>query len=305
MQKFIYFTDTHYGARPVNRKDDYNQSILDKLEFIFKLALKNGCSLLHGGDLFDSPKLGYFALNSLVHLLNKYRSHGLVLHTITGNEGHDGHQEQSPLTLLTKTGLIKNIDDYGFLDFENIRIIAGGHGTDPVQACIKYADKSKTNILLTHLTLVKTPVIFDHYLWEDFRVTVDAVCVAHYHPYQGIEDVNGIKFIAPGALSRRKKTKHDLDRIPKCVYIQVDKGISCKEIDIKCKKDIWTNNLKLEIEESISENLEVKEEIKNMKKMIDEEVIFTNIEDAMKSFGTKMNYSDSTIKYVIDSMKGA
>jgi hypothetical protein len=89
------------------------------------------------------------------------------------------------------------------------------------------------------------------------------------------------------------------------VYIQVDKGVvRFKEIDIKCEKDIWTNNLNLEIEESISQDLEVKEEIKNMKRLIDDTVIFHNIEDAIILFGKKRNHSEETIEYILKNMRG-
>lgn len=40
-------------------------------------------------------------------------------------------------------------------------------------------------ILLTHDTIVKEPVIFDHVLFEDYNTTADLVLLAHYHPYQG------------------------------------------------------------------------------------------------------------------------
>jgi DNA repair exonuclease SbcCD nuclease subunit len=303
MRKFIYFTDLHYGARPVNRKDDYNKSILGKLERVFQLAYKNECVLLYGGDLFDSPKIGFLAFNPLINLLNSYIERGLKLHVVMGNEGHDGHPEQSPLELLNSVGVVEIIRTYK--EFGDVRVIGAGHGTDPVISSNEYSSKSHTNILLTHHTLTKSPVIFEHYLWEDFKVPVEIVCVAHYHPYQGIEDVSGIKFIAPGALSRRKKTKHDIDRIPKCVYIQVENGIiKTKELDIKCEKDVWSNNLRLEIEESIADNTTVKDEITNMKNLIDEQVSFTNINDALRSFAKRINHTDETVNYILKAFGG-
>ena len=39
--KFIYFTDVHYGASPVCRKDNYNESILKKLKYIIEYAADN------------------------------------------------------------------------------------------------------------------------------------------------------------------------------------------------------------------------------------------------------------------------
>lgn len=315
MNKYIYFTDTHYGAKPINRSDKYNQSILKKFKFCLDLALKNKCIVLHGGDLFDAWKVPFIDLIKMMDVLHDFKSKGGLFYTIIGNDAHDGRLEQSPVKILEKANLVKLLD--GFIDDGDVRIIAAGHGSDPVTASVKYANTSQVCILLTHYTIVKNPVIFDHVLWSDFNCPIDVCCCAHYHPYQGVEWVkmgggeaaNGgegsgekraILFVAPGALARRKKTSHDINRIPKLVYLQVkDKKISFKEIDIPCSQDIWVNNLKLEIEETISENVEIKKEISHMREVIDQSLIFTNIEDAIRTYGKRHNYSSETIEYTI------
>ena len=85
MFRAIYFTDTHYGCRPLTRKDNYNESILKKLEWIFNFAKKNNCIVLHGGDLFDKPNISLTDLIPLVNLFRKYND--LQIYSIRGNEG--------------------------------------------------------------------------------------------------------------------------------------------------------------------------------------------------------------------------
>lgn len=300
MDKFLYITDIHYGAKPIARKDNYNQSILNKLEWVLKLARKNGCVVLIGGDLFDTPKIKFLELNTIVEMLSKYVD--VEIHCIHGNEGHDGFESVSPLSLVKMTGLISNENKYK--DFEHTRVIFGNHGFDFMEVPLLISNDKK-NILMTHLTITQKPVIFDHILMKDFWTPADAVLVAHYHPYQGIVTENDTLFVAPGALARRKKVSHDMTRQPKAVYLTVDgvKGIRTREIDIPCEMDVWSEKISIDISDDLLYS-ELNKEVDNMKQIIDNRNSFLNIEDLMSVYAKAVGTDEDIVNICKDRLKG-
>jgi hypothetical protein len=180
------------------------------------------------------------------------------------------------------TGLICNDGEYK--DFGYSRVIFGNHGFDFMKVP-SLCHNDKKNILMTHLTITKTPVIFDHILMSEFKTPADVVLVAHYHPYQGIVDEGGTTFIAPGALARRKKVAHDMTRQPKAVYLVVDeKGVRTKEIAIPCEQDVWSEKIALDISDDLLYS-ELNKEVDNMKQIIDNRITFSSIEDLLDSYG--------------------
>ena len=58
-EKLVYICDTHFANKPpLNRIDDYNDSIFNKLEYVLKYCKKNNINRLnHGGDLFHSYQI--------------------------------------------------------------------------------------------------------------------------------------------------------------------------------------------------------------------------------------------------------
>lgn len=296
MDRFIYITDPHYGATPLNRIDDYNSAILEKLEYVFKLAAKNNCIILCGGDICNSPRIKIYDINRLLHLFAKYRPN---FYSICGNESHDGIGEASPITTLKTSGFIKNTSQC--CCFPNTNIVFLDHGTDIEFS--KFIVKNKINILMTHITLVKEPVIFDHILLKDFKTDFDIVTIGHYHPYQGVEKIGNTTFIAPGALARIKKVKHDIERTPKAVYIVVndDGTFKTKEIEIPHSKDVWSKKESI-VEESVFESAFIQNEVSDMKSIIDETETFMTLESAMSKFGEINNVDKKVVDFCTNSI---
>ena len=299
MDKFLYITDIHFGAKPIARKDNYNESILKKFEWVLKLARKNKCIVLIGGDLFDSPKIKFLELNQLIDLLSKYKD--VEIHCIHGNVRHDGIESISPLKLVKMTSLISNDGEYK--DFNNSRVIFGNHGFDFMKVP-SLCHKEKKNILMTHLTITKTPIIFDHILMSEFKTPAEVVLVAHYHPYQGVVNEGGTLFVAPGALARRKKVAHDMNRQPKAVYLVVDeKGVRTKEIPIPCEQDVWSEKIALDISDDLLYS-ELNKEVDNMKQIIDNRNSFLTMEDLMDVYAKSVGADDKIVKICKDRLKG-
>lgn len=98
--KIMYITDIHYGAYPVCRKDNYNESILNKLKCCLDVAYDEGIKLVFlGGDLFDRPNQTFGDMTKLIYALKPYSKHMRFL-TNKGNPTHDGNDKNSPLTFL-------------------------------------------------------------------------------------------------------------------------------------------------------------------------------------------------------------
>jgi predicted phosphodiesterase len=276
MKKFIYITDAHYGANPITRKDNYSESILAKLEYCLKLGQKHEAIIIHGGDLFDTPKTSITDLLKIFELFARYKDVKFI--TICGNESHDGHLDNSPLALLKKSNLIQVSSDMDYMDIEDVRLIFANNNDNPMGK-EKFISPDKFNILMTHCILVKEPVVYDHILIEDFQTNADVVTIADYHPYQGaIEREDGVVFLAPGSLSRRKRTSHNIDRIPKGFFFNSSGNF--KEFKIPCKMDIWvTKNVE---RENIFDG--IREEVEKMRDEIDLETKSMSLESALEMY---------------------
>lgn len=297
MDKILYFCDAHFGAAPLCRKDNYNQSILNKIEFVLKLARKNNCVVLNGGDLFDRPTIKYIDLIALANLLSNYKD--VKFFSIMGNESHDGLPEVSPLRLFKMAGLIKNIDD--FVDFNETRIIFKDHGGDNTEN----VSSEHYNILMTHEMILEKPAIFEHILISEVQTKSQMVTLAHFHPYQGIiTRDDGVVFVSPGALSRRKKIAHEIDRNPKIVYICINdkRLISIKEIDVPCEKDIWVPKEVIDIFDDAYVAI-LEEEIKKMKETIDVQMNTISLEDFIKLFAKNISLKDEILNIALERIR--
>ena len=296
MFRAIYFTDTHYGCRPLTRKDNYNESILKKLEWIFNLAKKNNCIVLHGGDLFDKPNILLTDLIPLVNLFRKYND--LQIYSIRGNEGHDGLEELSPLEFLKITGMIKNNDEY--VDFKDTRIFFQNHG----ESIKEDIDQAKVNMILTHEMIVKEPVIFEHLLIKDVETNCKVVFLADYHPKQGvITREDGVIFVSSGSLARRKRIKNDIEKKPTIIYVCIKEGVPIfKELEVPCETDIW---IQRDIEDIFDDAYIaiLEEEIKKMKETIDIQINTLSLEDFIKLFAKNTSVKEEILNMSLERIR--
>jgi DNA repair exonuclease SbcCD nuclease subunit len=290
MDKLIYIPDPHYGAKPVSRKDNYNKSILSKLEHCFKVAAKNGCVLVIGGDLFDRPNINMQLFIELLMLFEKYTNVKVII--LRGNYYHDGSPESSPLTML---GLfMKNVilsDGKDYYDLPTTRLIFADNVTDPNDRD-RFLSDNHTNILLTHHIIVKEPVIYKHYLVDELKTSAKYVLIADYHPEQGImkRDKDMVVFVSTGALARRKNTSHDIDRIPKFAYLSQN-GVILKEIP--CEKNVFVEKIDApDTKEDVLEN------VKQMVELMDTNIMSVNLNDALDIFATKTKVEPDILTFV-------
>ena len=71
--KFVVMGDLHLAeASPRSRIDDYQETVFNKLEFIFKTADENDACILQPGDFFNQPNPSYEFFSKMVLLLKRY-----------------------------------------------------------------------------------------------------------------------------------------------------------------------------------------------------------------------------------------
>lgn len=286
MIPIVYCTDIHYGAQPLCRKDNYNLAIIRKLDFCLKLARKQSAILLIGGDLFDKPNQQYYDLILLIDLFRRYKDVRVIVNR--GNASHDGHYENSPLTLLAQSNIIETSDNRDYIDIGELRIIFAPNSVDPMSRDEFISDHHE-NYLMTHHLIVEEAAIYDHFLMEDFKTECSLVFCADYHPYQGILNYNDTIFVAPGSIARRKSTKDNLEKIPRCVLL-TDRGI--KLVDIPYEQDVWvekTNKEKVEETE-----FDMSDFTNELQSVTDE----GTLEGAWEVFAKQNEISDEVSQYI-------
>jgi hypothetical protein len=139
---------------------------------------------------------------------------------------------------------------------------------------------------------------------DNFQTKAQVVCVAHYHPYQGIvKNCHGTTFIAPGALARRKKVAHDTNRDIKCVYIVVtdDLQFTTKEINVPYEKDVWTEKTVLDISDD-SCYADLSAEVVKMKNLLIEKMEFSSIEEMIKIYATATKTDENVLNFTLGEL---
>lgn len=311
--KFIYVTDIHYGATPVCRKDNYNQSILNKLKQVFDYSDNNDINtIVIGGDLFDRPHQPYCDIIPLFKLFTEQINRRNTRFIINrGNPSHDGVRENSPLTLLESMNPENIIlsDENKFVDIDSkdgySRFIFAPNSVDlNTYDITPYIEKDSiyTNILLTHHILVKEIVPYKHILWKDFadkykRSNLDAVFIADYHPFQHCDFINDILFISTGSLCRRKYTKDNIDKIPRfCVYNTTSYNTEYVNVDVDT--DIWN----IPEDENVAESELDMEQFKNNISDFQEDM---NLESMWSKFVSmnQHNFDKRVVDIIYDRIK--
>lgn len=156
MKNFLITGDWHITDKcPANRIDNYEETLFQKLEFIFKTAEENNCEIFQPGDFFDSPDPSYHLFTRVVDLLNRYPN--IRVFTIWGQ--HDlryRNPENTALKALNSccSNLFIVQNDL-HLSKENISIYGASYNKD-----IPTIKEKNLSILLIHKMIIKEK------LWE-------------------------------------------------------------------------------------------------------------------------------------------
>ena len=160
--KLLSMGDAHItDDRPVNRTDNYWETVKRKLRFIFKLAENRGCKfILSPGDLTDTPNLSYAEFTELVQLVR----HELSVHMFCVRGQHDmryRRKENTALTALASSlykqltileyGIERSVEDDKTCTFQKMYAFQGASYGEEIPKPVEGA----FNILLIHKMIVE------------------------------------------------------------------------------------------------------------------------------------------------------
>jgi len=149
--KFLCTSDWHTRiTNPRYRTDNYYESLMKKIGWIFDLADEEQCTaILHGGDLCDSPDQSNNVKVDIIKLCHKYK---ISLYIIAGQ--HDllyRKFSNTTLAVLAEAGVVTILNSDPIIYDDNINI----YGASWEEEIPEVIDKDATNILLIHKMIVQ------------------------------------------------------------------------------------------------------------------------------------------------------
>lgn len=307
MFKIITFTDVHLADKnPASRKDNYLESLLNKLEQIKDICEQRKVDIaVCAGDLFHlkTPlKNSHFLVSTVISLFKKFPCPVL---SIYGN--HDIRQDnistltKQPFYTLVKSGAISFLEEEFYAD-RAIRVIGMDYASNPEYVDFNRENKGeKIQICVAHVNASsKFSDLFGErvYTYQELaKTTPDIFVFGHYHPDQGIEVHNNKHFINVGSLSRGSLKKDELSRIPNVGYIEIDDSfnINCQKIPL----NVLSSDVIFDLVQKEKEDKE-QEEIQSFINEMKNKLVVKENEDLVgkiKSLGFEKNIIDRTLEY--------
>lgn len=248
--KILYLTDTHIrGTSPKNRKDDFVQTLENKITEIIKIIEEQNVDfLIHGGDLFDRPDISISTVSKFAKLLKNIK---IPFYIVSGNHDIFGH---NPDTLnRTILGLLDDLDFISvinkdtkiLLEKDGIKIQLTGqpyiYDIDTSLNRSNYildnvADDIDYSIHVVHGMLLDKPFVkgIPYTLVEDIKDTLaDITLSGHYHSGFKTIKVDNKYFINPGSIVRITNSLREIDRMPQVVIIDLNKEINIEYVQLK------------------------------------------------------------------------
>lgn len=310
--KFLVTGDLHWrGNNPKARVDDYKLALTNKLHDIQELASEHQVNgVIIPGDIFDSPGASLPIIADLMLIL---RGFPVPTYTIGGN--HDWYggtpvsEHRTPYGILSRSGLIKNIDE---IVFPGKGIVLQGHSyyaeiTDKNISYYLphysdfYDDKPRVNVLVTHgMLLEKSPGYeIRHTLMSDVAAhpnAPDILINGHEHQGFGIKKINNTLFINPGSIGRIKATEENINRVPQVALLTIpeDGEPYAELIPLKSAKP----GHEVLSREHIIEEKKRKEMTKEFLTLLAEEgeSRYQDLEQIVKGIGERKNIAPNIIK---------
>ena len=316
--RFLTSSDEHLAdLAPGFRKDDYRNSILQKLIWQGQTAKRASCdAVLRGGDFFHvkaANKTTHATVQLAASIHNEYSCRTYALsgnHDMTNNDP-DSVLRQQPLGVLYRTGIFNQLTEQVFEDGSmKVRVVGVPYTTDlnvdQLHSMVRKRDDDGHVVAVVHALASFAPdekiqsffneTIFD-YRDLVFNGCPDAYVFGHYHKDQGIVDHLGVKFINLGAVSRGALTFENLERKPKVSLLSfTSQGVDAEEIEIPCAdaSDIFDLSLKKRLD---NERKDLSDFISKLKSNTSSEVLDRN--------AMLQHYPDSLRTLALDILEAA
>lgn len=257
--KFLLVGDIHFRLNsPRSRKDDIKETFIDKFNQISKLCKEyNVDYILCSGDVFDKSvstiETVLFAeecINLLpVPIISILGNHDLKGNVLAGYETSSIHI----LNRLCDKLILKPYDT--FIELDNVVLYFNHYGND--NFIIKNIDNTKTNIIITHSSIVTSDELFECINVNDIVTNADLIFTGHIHQKFHKDNVYNA-----GALIRLTVGKGDIDRQVEVGILDVNnKELKLDKINLDIKHfsevfDINTVKKKVEkLNESMLDNI--------------------------------------------------
>lgn len=268
--KFLYFGDLHERVKPPeNRKDDFRQTVNNKIKEIRELGMKYKVkAFLQPGDFLDEPKHDPAFLSEVINrwgfsdvqedilgiatgkvhikdVSEKIKNHIPIIGAIGNHELYGNALKSYPktsLSFLEKIGFMHfPTKDKPFI-FEDesgftVAITASHYDThmdhpDHIDEYIVEEKLGDYHIHMVHGYLTNKDMgdIFPHTTVDDIakKTKADLTIAGHDHIGFKMLEVDGKKFVNPGAIVRLTNDTKEMKRRPKVLLIDIskDKGIT-------------------------------------------------------------------------------
>lgn len=235
--RFLLGTDWHLRTtKPAIRLDNFIQTQLDKVEFVFQQAQALGCPILHNGDLFDV----YDPPTSLVYeFISLVKRYNVDLYINPGNHDlYGGTLESLPKTalgILYVSGVVKFPN--GVIDNCNVLSIPYSPIFDP--ASLMVAESNIPTILLVHNMITsRAGLPYEHYPIESLKTNADLVICGHWHSQFQIQ--HGLSlFVNAGPLTRQSKGEMSISPAVLLVDVRGKYDVRVESIAIPHKSDVF------------------------------------------------------------------
>lgn len=238
--KLLFITDTHFrGTSPKNRKDDFVQTLKNKLlEVVEYCNTQNVDLLLHGGDFFDRPDVSPAVFRDYAKILLSCKC---PIYGVHGNHDIYGH---NPATLpRTMLGILDGLNIVNLLDSNpktveakdiKLQLTGCGYSYD-MEKKESYIAKNITSsdflIHVVHGMLLPKKSLPTEKLTiiDDIKETeANITLCGHHHSGFGVVDIEDKLFINPGALVRIDNSLSEMKRDPRMLEITLSKGTKPK-----------------------------------------------------------------------------
>lgn len=306
--RILYFTDTHIrGTNPKNRKDDFVQTLENKLlEILDIIKGKSIDYVIHGGDLFDRPDISISIVNKFAKILKQI---DIPFYIVSGNHDIFGHNPETMnrtiLGLLNELNFITVIekDKKIILEKDNIKVQLTGqpyvYDIDDVLNRSNYIlsdvdEGTNYSIHVVHGMLLDKPFIkgIPYTLVDDIKDTkADITLCGHYHAGFKTIELNKKYFINPGSLVRVTNTLNEMDRKPQVVLLDMNDKIKIDYIQLASALDGDIVLDRSQVEKSVFRN----ERLYEFKQTIDSALDFEkmDINDVLIEVSTSEGVPDN------------
>ena len=274
--KLIWRTDIHLSDKtPVSRKDNWKETIFNKIRQVGKLAEKhNAVAVLDGGDFFDIKSPSRNSHELVREVIDIHKEYPCPVYANVGNHdcvyGDYSFLPQQPLGVLFSSGCFERLYDEHEVTFEEngvkVRVVGipyHGVGYDMERfKSIKKGDEDWLVCIAHVLASEKGGSMFegeDIVKYDDLTdLDPDVWCFGHWHKNQGIKNISHTRqqwVVNIGSLSRGSLTQDNLDRIPCVALMEFDKeGIHLIEIPLEIEDAEEVFDIEKRLQEQVRED---------------------------------------------------